>query len=328
MVETTKNKPFPYTPTTIINGETVRTIEPQYISRTDTVAITKTKPRGFPEPVRAEITRSVDPISLRAARKPGTPESILVETAGTTLRVNLPGGNEDETLIPALIIGDTEQTDTTLASLGKLTVPRLVSTHGFTEREAKRTNSFLSRITVPELRTDTVKSDILPAVRQALKTNKTSTRFATAFSQLADTRPDIAYALSSAHGKTAFMKSSRFRNSGLTDTNLEEAVAILRGNRTEEDTTPVYALPAREENNDCDWYSWTGQEPSSREPPDSATRGIRGGNAATSLATSPDCRRRPGQKLRVSAVEAEGRRAPPFNQSPTASLEAAASSPR
>jgi len=178
-----------------------------------------------------------------------------------------------------------EETDTTLASLGKLTVPRLVSTYGFTEREAKRTNSFLSRITVPELRTDTVKSDILPAVRQALKTNKTSTRFATAFSQLADTRPDIAYALSSAHGKTAFMKSSRFRNSGLTDTNLEEAVAILRGNRTEEDTTPVYALPARETDNDCDTVllDRAGTQLAANLP-DSATVVFGGDNAATSLA--------------------------------------------
>lgn len=284
MVETTKNKPFPHAPTTIINGETVRTIEPQYISRTDTVAITKTKPRGFPEPVRAEITRSVDPISLRAARKPGTPESILVETAGTTLRVNLPDDTSDNPMIPVLIVGDNE-TDTTLASLGKLTVPRLVSTYGFTEREAKRTNTFLSSVAVPESRTDTVKSDILPAVRQALKTNKTSTRFATAFSQLADTRPDIAYALSSAHGKTAFMKSSRFRNSGLTDTNLEEAVAILRGNRTEEDTTPVYALPARETDNDCDTVllDRAGTQLAANLP-DSATVVFGGGNAATSLA--------------------------------------------
>ena len=47
MVETTKNKPFPHAPTTIINGETVRTIEPQYISRTDTVGSPKQSP-GFP----------------------------------------------------------------------------------------------------------------------------------------------------------------------------------------------------------------------------------------------------------------------------------------
>ncbi len=203
----------------------IRTVNPVYVSRPGIIPANRTNPKGIPEKVHVETrtTRTVPDEPLD--HKDSSVTMRQTPTAGDSAVMH--GTGSGDNTLPTLIIGNSPATDSrdkSLMSVAGLTETKLVSTYGYAPAEARRTKNFLEDITVPSGKADIAKSEIVPALRKAIKNAKSAKTMKTNFIDSVSPRSDVAYALSNPKGLSAYTLTKQFADSGMTAEKLERSI--------------------------------------------------------------------------------------------------------